>query len=33
MSDVSIHEDKERIKVKDNLQIVKLQGPPGDPGP
>ena len=33
MSDVSIHEDKERIKVKDNLQIVKLQGPKGDPGP
>ena len=33
MSDVSIHEDKERIKVKDNLQIVKLQGPQGDPGP
>ena len=33
MSYVSIHEDKERIKVKDNLQIVKLQGPKGDPGP
>lgn len=33
MSVVSIHEDKERIKVKDNLQIVKLQGPKGDPGP
>lgn len=33
MSDVSIHEDKDRIKVKDNLQIVKLQGPKGDPGP
>ena len=32
MSYVSIHEDKERIKVKDNLQIVKLQGPKGDPG-
>lgn len=34
MSDVNIHinEDKERIKVKDNLQIVKLQGPKGDPG-
>lgn len=32
MSDVSIHEDKERIKVKDNLQIVKLQGPKGEPG-
>lgn len=35
MDDVNIHinEDKERIKVKDNLQIVKLQGPKGDPGP
>lgn len=35
MNDVNIHinEDKERIKVKDNLQIVKLQGPPGPPGP
>lgn len=35
MNDVNIHinEDKERIKVKDNLQIVKLQGPKGDPGP
>lgn len=33
MNDVSIHEDKDRIKVKDNLQIVKLQGPKGDPGP
>lgn len=34
MNDVNIHinEDKERIKVKDNLQIVKLQGPKGDPG-
>lgn len=32
MNDVNIHEDKERIKVKDNLQIVKLQGPPGPPG-
>lgn len=35
MNDINIHinEDKERIKVKDNLQIVKLQGPKGDPGP
>lgn len=34
MNDVNIHinEDKELIKVKDNLQIVKLQGPKGDPG-
>lgn len=34
MNDVNIHinEDKERIKVKDNLQIVKLQGPKGLPG-
>lgn len=32
MNDVNIHEDKERIKVKDNLQIVKLQGPKGEPG-
>ena len=35
MNDVNIHinEDKERIKVKDNTQIIKLQGPKGDPGP
>lgn len=34
MDDVNIHisEDKERIKVKDNTQIIKLQGPKGDPG-
>lgn len=34
MNDVNIHinEDKERIKVKDNLQIVKLQGPKGEHG-
>lgn len=34
MNDVNIHinEDKERIKVKDNTQIIKLQGPKGDPG-
>ena len=35
MNDVNIHinEDKDRIKVKDNTQIIKLQGPKGDPGP
>lgn len=34
MNDVNIHinEDKDRIKVKDNTQIIKLQGPKGDPG-
>lgn len=34
MNDVNIHisEDKERIKIKDNTQIIKLQGPKGDPG-
>lgn len=34
MNDVNIHinEDKERIKVKDNTQIIKLQGPKGEPG-
>lgn len=26
-------EDKETINVKDNTQIIKLQGPKGDPGP
>lgn len=30
---IRINEDKERIKLKDNTQIVKLQGPKGDPGP
>lgn len=35
MNDVNIHinEEKDRIKVKDNTQIIKLQGPKGDPGP
>lgn len=33
MDELHIHEDKEVIKVKDNTQIVKLQGPKGDPGP
>ena len=32
MDELHIHEDKEVIKVKDNTQIVKLQGPKGDPG-
>lgn len=33
MDELHIYEDKETIKVKDNTQIVKLQGPKGDPGP
>lgn len=35
MNDVNIHinEDKETINVKDNTQILKLQGPKGEPGP
>lgn len=33
MDELHIHEDKEVIKVKDNTQIIKLQGPKGDPGP
>lgn len=35
MNDINIHinEDKDSIKVKDNTQIIKLQGPKGDPGP
>lgn len=33
MDELHIHEDKDIIKVKDNTQIVKLQGPKGDPGP
>ena len=35
MNDVNIHinEEEDRIKVKDNTQIIKLQGPKGDPGP
>lgn len=32
MEELHIHEDKEVIKVKDNTQIVKLQGPKGEPG-
>ena len=34
MNDVNIHinEDKDRIKIKDNTQIIKRQGPKGDPG-
>lgn len=32
MDELHIHEDNETIKVKDNTQIVKLQGPPGPPG-
>lgn len=32
MGELHIHEDKEVIKVKDNTQIVKLQGPKGEPG-
>lgn len=33
MDELHIHEDNETIKVKDNTQIVKLQGPKGPPGP
>lgn len=32
MDELHIYEDKDRIKVKDNTQIIKLQGPKGDPG-
>lgn len=32
MDKLHIHEDKETINVKDNTQIIKLQGPKGDPG-
>lgn len=32
MDELHIYEDKETIKVKDNTQIVKLQGPKGEPG-
>ena len=32
MDELHIHEDKETINVKDNTQIIKLQGPKGDPG-
>lgn len=33
MDELHIHDNNETIKVKDNTQIVKLQGPPGPPGP
>lgn len=33
MDELHIHENNETIKVKDNTQIIKLQGPKGDPGP
>ena len=33
MDELHIYEDKETINVKDNTQIIKLQGPKGDPGP
>ena len=33
MDELHIHEDNDKIKVKDNTQIVKLQGPQGPPGP
>lgn len=32
MDELHIHEDKDIIKVKDNTQIIKLQGPKGEPG-
>lgn len=32
MDELHIHEDKETIIVKDNTQIIKLQGPKGEPG-
>ena len=32
MAELHIYEDKETINVKDNTQIIKLQGPKGDPG-
>ena len=32
MDELHIHENNETIKVKDNTQIVKLQGPKGEPG-
>lgn len=32
MDELHIHDNNETIKVKDNTQIVKLQGPKGDPG-
>lgn len=34
MNDVNIHiSEEDRIKIKDNTQIIKLQGPQGPPGP
>lgn len=33
MGELHIYEDNETINVKDNTQIIKLQGPKGDPGP
>ena len=32
MDELHIHDNNETIKVKDNTQIVKLQGPKGEPG-
>ena len=32
MDELHIHDNNELIKVKDNTQIVKLQGPKGEPG-
>lgn len=32
MDELHIYEDKETINVKDNTQIIKLQGPKGEPG-
>ena len=32
MDELHIREDKETINVKDNTQIIKLQGPKGEPG-
>jgi len=32
MDELHIHEDNETINVKDNTQIIKLQGPKGEPG-
>ena len=33
VNSIHIKDGDENIKVKDNMQIVKLQGPKGDPGP
>lgn len=32
MDELHIHDEKETINVKDNTQIIKLQGPKGEPG-